>query len=188
MAAGAALVSTQSRRRSPSQGKPGCTLPVYPCYTAGMHGLSPRLLEAGMLSTSCLGPPTCAKAGWASASRLGRLSRAKSALSAAVAIGIVGLTTGCQSQGQIASQGATISSNLDVTDAFALALRANQDALPSLLNIDSASADNPPSISEAQPTPAAPGPLPIFGAAAAFGASRQLRRRIKASATKPTKG
>ncbi|MCX5951969.1 MAG: hypothetical protein NTZ40_00370 [Cyanobacteria bacterium] len=30
-------------------------------------------------------------------------------------------------------------------------------------------------------SPAAPSPLPIFGAAAAFGASRQLRKRIKLS-------
>jgi large conductance mechanosensitive channel len=30
-------------------------------------------------------------------------------------------------------------------------------------------------------SPAAPSPLPIFGAAAAFGASRQLRKRIKRS-------
>jgi hypothetical protein len=140
-----------------------------------------------MLSTSCLDPPTCAKAGGASASRLDRASRAKSAFSAAVAIGIVGLTTGCQSQGQISSQGATISPNLNATNALALALSANQDALSSLFIVDPSSADNPPSISESQPTPAAPGPLPIFGAAAAFGASRQLRRRIKASASKPTK-
>ena len=140
-----------------------------------------------MLSTSCLGPPTCAKAGGASASRLDRASRAKSAFSAAIAIGIVGLTTGCQSQGQISSQGATIPPNLNAANALALAVRANQDALPSLFNVDPSSADNPPSISESQPTPAAPGPLPIFGAAAAFGASRQLRRRIKASASKPTK-
>ena len=140
-----------------------------------------------MLQTSCLDPPTCAKAGGASASRLGRASQAKSALSAAVAIGIVGLTTGCQSQGQISSQGAVIPPSLDATNALALALRANQDALPSLFNVDPSSADNPPSVGESQPMPAAPGPLPIFGAAAAFGASRQLRRRIKASPSKPTK-
>ena len=34
----------------------------------------------------------------------------------------------------------------------------------------------------AQPPAAAPGPLPIFGAAAAFGFSRKLRNRIKTSA------
>jgi hypothetical protein len=32
------------------------------------------------------------------------------------------------------------------------------------------------------PTPAVPGPLPIFGAAAAFGFSRKVRNRIKAAA------
>ena len=34
----------------------------------------------------------------------------------------------------------------------------------------------------APPTPAVPGPLPIFGAAAAFGFSRKVRNRIKAAA------
>ena len=33
----------------------------------------------------------------------------------------------------------------------------------------------------AKATPAAPSPLPLFGVAAAFGSSRQLRKRIKAS-------
>jgi hypothetical protein len=32
------------------------------------------------------------------------------------------------------------------------------------------------------PTPAVPGPLPIFGAAAAFGFSRKVRNRLKAAA------
>jgi hypothetical protein len=35
---------------------------------------------------------------------------------------------------------------------------------------------------DAPPTPAGPGPLPIFGAAAAFGFSRKVRNRIKAAA------
>lgn len=35
---------------------------------------------------------------------------------------------------------------------------------------------------DAPPTPAVPGPLPIFGAAAAFGFSRKVRNRIKAAA------
>jgi len=32
---------------------------------------------------------------------------------------------------------------------------------------------------QARPTDSVPGPLPILGAAAAFGCSRRLRRRIK---------
>jgi hypothetical protein len=36
-------------------------------------------------------------------------------------------------------------------------------------------------VTVAPSSPAAPSPLPIFGAAAAFGASRQLRKRIKRS-------
>ena len=188
MAAGAARVSTQSRSRSPSQAAPACTWLVGCCYSAGRRGPSSRLLEARMLSTSCLDPPTCAKAGGASGSRLGRASRARSALCAALAIGIVGLTTGCQSQGQITSLGANIPPILDVTKALALALGANQDAPPSLLTVDPFTAENPPTVSESQSTPAAPGPLPIFGAVGAFGVSRQLRRRIKAGASKPTKG
>jgi hypothetical protein len=37
-------------------------------------------------------------------------------------------------------------------------------------------------VADAPPTPAVPGPLPIFGAAAAFGFSRKVRNRIKAAA------
>lgn len=37
-------------------------------------------------------------------------------------------------------------------------------------------------VTNAPPTPAVPGPLPIFGAAAAFGFSRKVRNRIKAAA------
>jgi len=38
------------------------------------------------------------------------------------------------------------------------------------------------SVQNAPPTPAVPGPLPIFGAAAAFGFSRKVRNRIKTAA------
>jgi len=37
-------------------------------------------------------------------------------------------------------------------------------------------------VQDAPPTPAVPGPLPIFGAAAAFGFSRKVRNRLKAAA------
>lgn len=148
-----------------------------------MRGLSPRLLGSGMVNSSCLDPPSSGKAGGAFASRLGRAPRVKAALRAAVAIGIIGLTTGCQSQGQ----SATVPPSLDVSNGLALALRANQDAIRSLFFVEASAADEPPSVSEALVTPAVPGPLPIFGAAAAFGASRQLRKRIKVRASKPSK-
>jgi hypothetical protein len=40
---------------------------------------------------------------------------------------------------------------------------------------------------QSDPTPSAvPGPLPLFGAASAFGFSRKLRRRLRAAATGST--
>jgi hypothetical protein len=55
----------------------------------------------------------------------------------------------------------------------------------SSVSFTSTSRDNTRTWAQATPaapsSPAAPSPLPIFGAAAAFGASRQLRKRIKRS-------
>jgi hypothetical protein len=138
-----------------------------------------------MLNSSCLDPPSSGKAGGAFASRLDPAPRVKAALRAAVAIGIIGLTTGCQSQSQ--GQSATVPPSLDVSNGLAVALKANQDTIPPLFFVEASAADEPPSVSEALVTPAVPGPLPIFGAAAAFGASRQLRKRIKVRASKPSK-
>jgi hypothetical protein len=58
-------------------------------------------------------------------------------------------------------------------------------ALSSVSPTASTSIDNTRTWAQATPaapsSPAAPSPLPIFGAAAAFGASRQLRKRIRRS-------
>jgi len=212
-----------------------------------------------MCDVSSLEPTPFARARGPSASRLGLPSRAKSALSAAVAIGLMGLTTGCQgesaspsasaspsqspstsqiqstgttqsqsstpssasqiqspsqtqgptqSQSQTPtqsqssspiqslipsptpspSQSATAAAILPPASGFALAVRVNPDAAQPIIPSDTSDPGvnltppiNQPAdvIAGAPATPAAPGPLPIFGAAAAFGASRQLRKRIK---------
>jgi len=212
-----------------------------------------------MTDVSSLEPTPFARARGPSASRLGLPSRAKSALSAAVAIGLMGLTTGCQgesaspsasatpsqspstsqiqttgptqtqsptpnsasqiqsplqtpsptqsqiqspTQGQSPSpiqslslspspspsQSATAAAIRPPASGFALAVRVNPDAAQLIISSDTSDpgVDLTPPINQpadvvagAPATPAAPGPLPIFGAAAAFGASRQLRKRIK---------
>lgn len=211
-----------------------------------------------MTDVSSLEPTPFARARGPSASRLGLPSRAKSALSAAVAIGLMGLTTGCQgesaspsaspsqspstsqiqttgttqsqsstpsSASQIQSlrqtpsptqsqsqsptqsqspspiqsliptptpspspspsQSATAAASLPPASGLALAVRVNPDAAQPIISSDTGadltSPINQPAdvVGGAPATPAAPGPLPIFGAAAAFGASRQLRKRIK---------
>jgi len=220
-------------------------------------GLIPSCLEAEMTVVSSLEPTPCAKASGPAASRLGLAARAKSALSAAVAIGLMGLTTGCQgesaspsasatpsqspstsqiqttgptqtqsptpnsasqiqsplqtpsptqsqiqspTQGQSPSpiqslspspspsQSATAAAIRPPASGFALAVRVNPDAAQLIISSDTSDpgVDLTPPINQpadvvagAPATPAAPGPLPIFGAAAAFGASRQLRKRIK---------
>jgi hypothetical protein len=211
-----------------------------------------------MTDVSSLELTPFARARGPSASRLGLPSRAKSALSAAVAIGLMGLTTGCQgesaspsasaspsqspstsqiqttgttqsqsstpsSASQIQSlrqtpsptqsqsqsptqsqspspiqsliptptpspspsQSATAAASLPPASGLALAVRVNPDAAQPIISSDTGadltSPINQPAdvVGGAPATPAAPGPLPIFGAAAAFGASRQLRKRIK---------
>lgn len=225
--------------------------------TVKAMGLIPSCLEAEMTVVSSLEPTPCAKASGPAASRLGLAARAKSALSAAVAIGLMGLTTGCQgesaspsasatpsqspstsqiqttgptqtqsptpnsasqiqsplqtpsptqsqiqspTQGQSPSpiqslspspspsQSATAAAIRPPASGFALAVRVNPDAAQLIISSDTSDpgVDLTPPINQpadvaagAPATPAAPGPLPIFGAAAAFGASRQLRKRIK---------
>jgi len=218
-------------------------------------GLFPSCLEAEMTDVSSLKPTPCAKASGPAASRLGLASRAKSALGAAVAIGLMGLTTGCQGESGSASaspsqspstsqiqttgptqtqsstpssgsqiqsprqtpsptqsqsqtptqsqssspiqslipspspsQSATAAAILPPASGFALAVRVNPDAAQPIISSDTSDPGvnltppiNQPAdvIAGAPATPTAPGPLPIFGAAAAFGASRQLRKRIK---------
>lgn len=140
-----------------------------------------------MLAPSFLDPPTSAKAGGASAWRLGKASRVKAGLRAAVAMGIVGVTTGCQSQGQIPGQSASVPPSQSVSGVPALTLIANQDAIQSIFFVDPPLADEPPSLQEAPALPSVPCPLPIFGVAAVFGSSRELRKRIKARASKQSK-
>lgn len=140
-----------------------------------------------MLAPSLSDPPTSAKAGGASASRLGQASRVKAGLRAAVAMGIIGVTTGCQSQGQIPGQRASLPPSQSVSGVPALTLIANQDAIQSIFFVGPPLADEPPSLQEAPALPSVPCPLPIFGVAAAFGASRDLRKRIKARASKQLK-
>jgi hypothetical protein len=66
-------------------------------------------------------------------------------------------------------------------NGLALAVRTNQDAVPSVSLAEPSSAVNLPSAVAAQNTPTAPGPLPALGLAAAFGYSNRLRKRIKQS-------
>ena len=219
-----------------------------------------------MAEASSLEQTPCANARGRSASRRGLTSRAKSALSAAVAMGIMGLTTGCQSespsastntgtsqiqstspiqsqgpsptasqiqsqtpgptpsqsqsqsptqnqsptqsqspspiesltpsassspiQSLIPSPSASAPPRLDAPSALALGVRVNPDAAQPIISsetsdpgIDLTSPNDlpPEKVAGAPATQAVPGPLPIFGAAAAFGSSRQLKKRIKES-------
>ena len=245
---------------------------AYKSATLKAMGCCPRCFRSEMTVAPSLGPTPCPTARGPSASRRGLPSRAKSALSAAVAMGIMGLTTGCQSDGTstssttspsqststsqvqpssptqsqsvISSSATQIQSPTQTSSptqspaqnptqipssspiqspipSASLGASPFQSLIPSPSQSASAPPITPPSsglafaasftpdpaeaiipseinvpgvdptlpvnllpdvVQGAPATQAAPGPLPIFGAAAAFGASRQLRKRIKTSA------
>lgn len=222
-------------------------------------GSRPCRFESEMPDAFPLEPAPCANAEGPSASRRGLAFRAKSILSALVAMGIMGLTTGCQSESSSASASPTQSTStsqiqttspsqslssppssasqiqsqslsqshtpsptqsqsqspspiqspiqslipspspsatappiLTPANGLALAVRVNPDAAQSITSSETSDPrvdltlpinPSPDVVAGAPATQAAPGPLPIFGAAAAFGASRQMRKRIKGSTT-----